>query len=120
MRVKGKELMLTWNVYYHNFNAQKIEAFNVFDHGRFLEDCRKAILKNKEDREAFLEEVRKDLMYYYWSKAEWEILLGGLITREDERPLKIDVYDQLRLNWEPFCDYLWSHRAELKPKKRKL
>ena len=105
--------MLTWNVYYEDFNHKKIETFNIFDHGRFLEDCQKNARKFRGDREGFAEAVRKDLMYYYWSKCEWEIVLGSLFGREGFRELKIDVYDQVRLNWDAFIDYIWRNKSDL-------
>lgn len=33
--------------------------------------------------------------------------------------LKIDVYSQVMANWEPFLDYLWENRKELKSHERK-
>lgn len=30
---------------------------------------------------------------------------------------KIDVYGQVRMNWDVFVDYLWDHRNELKRRK---
>lgn len=67
--------MLCWNVYYGNFNKREIQTFNIFDHAAFYESCVKAKKKFKEDREGFAEEVRRSLQYYFWSKAEWEIIL---------------------------------------------
>lgn len=67
--------MLCWNVYYGNFNKREIQTFNVFNHGAFYDSCVKAKKKFKEDREGFAEEVRSSLMYYFWSKCEWEIVL---------------------------------------------
>ena len=67
--------MLCWNVYISNFNNREIETFNIFDHCSFYEACLKAKKKFKEDKEGFAEEVRRNLMYYFWSKCEWEIIL---------------------------------------------
>lgn len=106
--------MLEWNVYVGDFNSSVIEVYNIFDHWSFYNDCLKNKKKNGKDREAFFEEMRKDLMYYYWSKCEWEIILQHWPTREDFHDLKIDVYDQVRLNWDAFTDYVWAHLGELK------
>ena len=107
-------MMLEWNVYISDFNGKKIETYNVFDNTSLLYDCKKNYAKNKDDREAFLEQLRRDLMYYYWSKCEWEIILSHWPPRKDAREEKIDVYDQVRLNWDRFCDYVWLHRDEFK------
>ena len=111
--------MLEWYVYYHSWNEDKIEPFNVFDHGSFLEDCKKNAKKNIHDYDAFCEQLRRDAMYYYWSKCEWEIIIAPWIPRKEDIDIKIDVYDQLRLNWEAFCKYTWEHGPELRRRKKK-
>lgn len=52
-------------------------------------------------------------MYYFWSKCEWEIIISGWPPRDDFNDAKIDVYDQVKLNWDKFVDYTWDHRKEL-------
>lgn len=129
---------LEWNVYYHDFNKRSIERFNVFRHGRFLEDV-KNDLKNCKTMEEFAENLLRHLRYYYWGKAEWEVVITSWvphitvseldrINAERERTLKeydrepyslyinpdvgakVDIYEQIMLNWGIFVDYIWSHR----------
>lgn len=45
-------------------------------------------------------------MYYMWSKCEYEIILSPWTGRADD--IKIDVYDQIMMNWNSFVDYVWS------------
>lgn len=33
--------MLEWNVFTDDYNSKKIEIYNVFEHNRFFEDCKK-------------------------------------------------------------------------------
>ena len=103
---------LVWNVYTENFNERRIEIDNIFDHSGFYDDCVKAAKKYKE-KDTFAEEVRRSLMYYFWSKCEWEIVLTAWPPRDDFNDEKIDVYDQVRLNWDAFIDYLWDNRGAL-------
>ena len=110
--------MLTWNVYVSEFNDRRMKVFNIFNHYSFYEDCLKNKKKNGKDREKFCEELRRDLMYYYWSKCEWEIILQHWPPRDDFHNEKIDVYDQVMLNWDIFTDYVWNNLKELKPKKK--
>lgn len=110
--------MLVWNTYCGNFNSGEIEVHNVFDHWRFLEDCRKNAKKNGEDKDAFAEQLKRDLMYYYWSKCEWEVIIDHWPPSERFRSEKIDVYDQVLLNWDLFVEYVWQHVGELKKKPR--
>ena len=109
--------MLEWNVWVGDFSTGKIESHNIFEHGGFLDDCRKAYNKygkgRSPDKGSFLEEIRQSLMYYYWSKSEWEIILQNWPPRKEEDGKKIDVYEQIRMNWDRFCEYLWDHRASL-------
>ena len=106
--------MLEWYVYVSNFNARNIESHNVFNHGGLVDDIRKNLKKNGEDREAFEAQLRRDLMYWYWSKCEWEIIISHWPPRQDAADAKIDVFDQIMLNWKRFCDYVWENKNEFK------
>ena len=114
--------MLRWNVYCDDFNEKRIRTFNIFDHWRFREDCQKIAKKytGREDpvgdKAKFSEEIKRSLMYYYWSKCEWEIILDSWPERKDFRQEKIDVYDQVALNWDVFINWLWDNRKELRKK----
>ena len=111
--------MLEWNVYVGNFTEKKMETDNVFEHCGFVKDCQEAYKKHKDDKDAFLEEVRRSLMYYFWSKCEWEIILSLWPPRENQQPLKIDVYDQVMLNWPIFSEYVWNNRDEFKVRRKR-
>ena len=131
-------MKLEYYVYYYNFNEQSIKKFNVFNHDRFLEAATKN-LRKCETKKEFAEELRKDLAYYFWSKAEWEVVVTSWVPhitmseldrlneeREDSfkkynrEPYrldvnpdvneKIDVYEQVMLNWNLFVDYVWSYK----------
>lgn len=66
---------LVWRAYYHSMSGHEIRPFNIFEHGRFREEVRKLLLKCTE-KEAFAEELRRSLFYYYCSKCEWEVVIG--------------------------------------------
>lgn len=71
---KPEKLDIVWNVIYENINSRSIETFNVFDHGRFVEDIKKHF-KTCETKELFADHLRRSVMYYFWSKCEWEVLV---------------------------------------------
>ena len=48
-------------------------------------------------------------MYRFWSKFEWELVLTEWTGRDNPTQKKVDVYDQLLLNWDRFIDYLWEN-----------
>lgn len=107
-------LQLEWNVFIEYFNEKKIKPYNIFNHYSFCKDCIKYAKKRGMTKEKFAEEIRKSLQYYFWSKCEWEIILSAWIQSKSVPDVKIDVYEQIMLNFDIFIDYLWSHRKELK------
>lgn len=104
---------MKWYVYYENPIKRTIEKFNIFDHSWFTNACACKAEECKNDKETFAVEVKRDLMYYFWSKCEWEINLSSWINPDRCNYLKIDVYDQVMLNFEQFIDYLWTNKEEL-------
>lgn len=111
--------MLEWKVYEHDINADEIEPFNIFDHGRFYEDCKKNARKNIHNYDEFIKQLRMDLAYYFWAKCEWEVVIIPWTSRNEKTAVKIDVHDQIDLNWDIFCEYVWQHAAELRRREKK-
>ena len=126
---------LKWNVFYHDINKQKITTMNIFNHWKFAEDVQKSLKKFK-DKDEFAEHLRRDLMYYFWSKYEHEVVItsfppyitmseldnlneertlhkekyGRDCVRIDVNPdvgIKIDIYEQVMNNWDIFLDYVY-------------
>lgn len=100
---------MTWNVYYHSFNQDKIKVYNIFNHGGFNKGV-KEILDKCKTKEEFAEELCRELFYYFCSKAEWEIIIKPWCGGGEYKGVKIDVYDQVMLNWDLFVDYCWNFR----------
>lgn len=151
--------MLTWNVITEDVNAGKIRFYNIFNHGGFyadlyrkVKDYKKAMKQVTKPAEATraLEDLktctRSSLMYYFWSKCEWEIVATSwptYITVEHlsalEKDLKeyrtkwghdpyrltvdlkvaekLDVYTQVMQNYDAFIDYILGHINEFKKPK---
>lgn len=133
---------LVYNVYYRSFNNNEIVKLNIFNHIDFY----KAVLDNikkYKNKEEFAEAVRKDLLYYFWGKYEYEVVITSwpvYITpnelnkinkskenfikdhnKEQHRHLiepdvgiKIDVYEQVMMNFNIFIDYIWSKKNNIK------
>lgn len=100
---------LHWNVFNHDFNKDKIVSYDIFSHLGFVADFKKADKRAKNNDE-FLDEVEHLLQYYFWAKAEHEILVKGLFDNENKSQVKIDVYAQIKLNWNTFTQYLLANR----------
>lgn len=138
IKKEGGKLKLEYYVFREDWNSKKIEAFNIFNHSRFYEDVKNA-LEKFDNKEEFAEEVKKSLMWCYWCKSEYEVVittwppritmsaLDRLNAKREEslkeynrEPYrlyvnpevgeKIDIYSQVMLNWNVFVDYVWSRK----------
>ena len=115
---------MEWNVYIGDFNRGTIETYNVFRHYYFVRDLAETLLKiEKMDtlsegkrKEVFTEEAKRWVMYYFWAKCEWEVIISHWPPCDNDRfkDKKVDVYDQITQNWDRFIDYIWANRKELK------
>lgn len=100
---------MEWYVYYHDVNAQEIKTLNIFKHGSFQEDVEN-YLKQYKDKEEFAKKLKSSLQYYFWSRAEYEIIISPWCGGRDTKGLKIDVYNQVINNWDIFVDYVFNNK----------
>jgi len=103
----SKELM-EWNIYYYNMSQKRLWISNIFLHSCFAEEVRYT-LNHSDNKKQFAEKIRASLFYYFKSRAEWEVLIKSWLG-DDE--IKIDVYDQVIVNWDRFVDYVWSFKPQ--------
>lgn len=101
---------MEWNVYYHDSNAKKIIQWNIFKHGSFRKEVYD-LLKSDLNKEDFIERLRKSLMYYFWSKSEYQVLILPWVGEADD--IKIDIYDQVMMNWDKFSEYVWLNKEKI-------
>ena len=107
-----------WMVLYHNINSDKIEQYNIL---KYREDDIKKMRKESENKKGFSEKLKRELMYYYWSKCEWEMIIS---KTEDNRivltpwcgcrnpdEVAIDVTDDNNFNWIGFADYILERKG---------
>lgn len=100
-------IFIEWYVLYSDSNARKIVKWNIFKHGTFKREVDK-LLKENLTKDDFSEKLRRLLMYYMWSKSEYEIIVSPWVGRAED--IKIDIYSQVHMNWNRFVDYVWSFR----------
>ena len=103
--------MLTWKVKRFDINSQKIVDYDIL---KYREDLIKRLKKIYNNREEFSERLRRQMMCYYWSKAEHELILkiinGCVILapwcgcREPEK-VCLDVSIDLSFDWYGFAEY---------------
>jgi hypothetical protein len=103
---------MEWNVFRYNMNLREIETYNIFNHGTFLEYVKKAAEKYK-NKDEFVEQLKTELLYYFWRKAEWEVVIASWVGGDREDAKKIDAYSQVMANFEIFADYVWNNKEKL-------
>jgi len=119
---------------YKDFNSGKIESFDVlqviFDSifnskggiskkNFFIldEKWNRVAVRTKEHLKKYLEQ---EFRYHFWAKCEWEFICIDWPHRDtikDSRPVKIDVFDQLKPNIPVITDLVWNY---IEPKVQKL
>ena len=125
---------LVWNVYRHDINGKKIEIYNVFNHGSFNNDVAQ-LTTERLNYNGFSEKLRRIAQYYFWSKAEYETVITSWPPHIDNEEInrimsnrekhttyayyvnldvgsKIDIYEQLMLNWDKFAYYVWWNTSQ--------
>lgn len=98
--------MAEYNVYYHSYNDNQIKTFNVLRENGVIYNFIKEHRKKDMSKEEFNDALKRECMYWYWSKCEWEIVIKQWVGKEVEE--KIDVYHQLKMNWNVFSDICWK------------
>lgn len=106
-----KKVDLHWYVLYHDFNQRKIRKYDVLkDTAPIIADMiKKQKITNRED---FKKALKSELMYTYWSRAEYEILVGDLFLTKDntdkwlKEASKVDIWSQIEPNLDIMVDYI--------------
>lgn len=102
---------MEWSVYYYNTNKNEILTWNVFQHAAFRDEVQE-LLATPIDKEDFVAKLHSTILYYFWSKAEYEIIIEPWVGRKDCTPIKVDIYSQIYQNWDRFVEYLWQKKKE--------
>lgn len=127
---------MKWNVLRHDINARRIKEYDIFKHSSFANEV--AELSNQDlTKEDFTQKLERTLQYYFWSKSEHEVAITSWPPFIDAKELdrisveyqhhnqlwgrypyklnvrldvseKIDIYDQVMLNFDVFVDYVWN------------
>lgn len=96
---------MEWNIFWFDSNKGEIITRNVFNlSNHFNKDLEKIHTDNFDE---FSKQLKSAAMYAFWSKAEHEIVLSPWIGSGEDK--KIDVYEQLRINWPQFAEYTWKN-----------
>lgn len=120
--------MLSWNVLFEDFNKKEIIYYDIFKGGHY-EEIAKRLKKLTNSKEEFTEEFKHQLRYQFWGRSEYEVVVTSwppYIEKEELDRInqeavkyrtnvnltvgrKIDIYEQLKMNWQQFIDYVWNN-----------
>lgn len=110
---EDRGMTMKWNVYYHDINRRKMTTFNIFNHYGFRRAVKEAVKKYRK-KDEFIEQLKRELMYFFWSKSEYEIIIAPWVGGDREKEAeKIDIYEQVMMNYDIFSEYIWKNRKEL-------
>ena len=103
---------LHWYVLIHDFNAKEITRYDIFANLKFKNALIKLVKPGSKlipDYKDFSEQLKHQLRYCFWAQCEYEILVAGW-PPIDGRPeeTKIDVYEQILLNYDCFAEYVYT------------
>lgn len=85
--------MKQFNVIRSDFNTNKFVPYDVIP---YLVDCYEKARTKPTNFDEFKEFIRKESMYQWWSRCEYEIVLQSWPPGHNEE--KIDVYYQVMMN----------------------
>ena len=107
----NKTQQLSWKVKNFDVNKQVIEDYDIL---KYREDEIKKLKKKCVCKEEFSIAMRRECMYRYWSKCEWELIIeidennriwlnpwAG--CREPEK-VRIDVTEDTSFDWKGFAE----------------
>lgn len=86
---------------------KSIELYNIFDHMYLSIDELNRLKFESLDKEAFALRFKSRLRYCFWCKSKCELFISDI--HEAWRKKRIDIYDQLMLNYPLLVDYVWSN-----------
>lgn len=102
---------MKWNVFWYNYNHKRIEIINIFSLSSTFRKDIDELMKEKCSKKDFEERLVKILMYSFWCKSEFEITVGAWVAPNDtDTNKRVDIYDQVMLNFDKFLDYVWSQK----------
>ena len=101
---------LSWLVTYYDCNADKIKHYDIF---KYREDWIKKLKKKCDTKDEFAEAVRREFMWAYWSKCEWELIievdenghiwLSPWVGCREPNKVRIDVTNDNNFDWRGFA-----------------
>lgn len=110
--MKQEPKPMSWKVKNYFINENKIWDYDVL---KYREDQIKKLKKKYPTKEEFAEEMRHEMMWQYWSRCEYEVIikvddnnrvwLSPWVGCRDPESVKIDVTDDESFDWRNFAEH---------------
>lgn len=115
---KRKSSPLSWMVKNYETNSNVIKDYDVL---KYREEFIKKLKKKKPDKAEFAKEMRSEMMYHYWSRTEYElimkvtengrIILSPWIGQRNSDQAEIDVTDNNDFDWKGFAEKIYKRKV---------
>lgn len=101
---------MSWICQHFDCNKQVIEDYDVL---KYREDDIKKMKKKCSTKEEFSDTLRREMMYHYWGKCEWEliiciqnnrVILSPWLGERELGKASIDVTERTDFDWKGFAD----------------
>lgn len=88
-------MIKSFNVIYQNINTQKFEPYDVIPY--FIDEYKELNSKSRPKTfEEFKEFIKKESLYMFWARCEYEIIIAGWPNKETQE--KWDIHRQIMMN----------------------
>lgn len=111
---------LSWKVLNYNCNANKIEPYDVL---KYRIDWMKKLKKKSKDIGEFTEKLNNEMLWQYWSRAEYELILEKCNNELWLKPwCECHNPEEVKINvtednfWQEFAkqhDNWWDNEAKI-------
>lgn len=95
--------MNKFNVLLWDFNTDSLQYYDVLP---YLRDCYKKSKQKPKTLEELKEFIRKESLYRYWSRCEYEMILTGWPVQKKD--YKLDVHEQIMMNIDIITTILYN------------
>ena len=101
-----------WFAMYYNSNAKQFQPYDIL---KYREEFIKKLKKKVTSKEEFADKMKSEMMYYFWSKCEWEVILSNIDGRIIMSPwvgpedIILDVTNKEDFNWTDFFNKQAEH-----------
>ena len=101
---------MEWYVLNYDFNKKKVETFNIFRNAVFVKNVQE-LINNYLTFDDFVEKLKNEIKYNFWSRREYEISVGDAFCKEEELE-KWDIANQVLPNIEILANYIINHHNQ--------